>query len=74
MAYYMITAPSMGAVSLAFVKDGAVVAANQRVLGLEAMKMLSEIRTPWAGKIEFCCRLGQVVNKGDVLAKVHKVV
>lgn len=65
-----IKSPMTGSIQLFLREDGAQVAVGDKILGIESMKMMNEVRTPAAGRLSFKVRLGQVVNRGQVLAEV----
>ena len=53
------------------VKEGDSVKAGDVVMILEAMKMENSITAPTSGVIkQICCKDGQSVQKGDVLAVI----
>jgi len=53
------------------VKEGDTVNAGDVVMILEAMKMENSIPAPVGGTIkQICCKDGQSVQKGDVLAVI----
>ena len=66
-----VEAPMPGKILKVLAQPGAVVAAGQMVLVLEAMKMENEIFSPVAGTVsEVRCKEGDSVNTGDVLLVV----
>ncbi len=66
-----VIAPSASVVSAIHVKQGQEVAADQPLLTLEAMKMLTELRAPAAGTVEsLLCEVGQSVAAGQVLIAI----
>ncbi|MCH7939400.1 MAG: acetyl-CoA carboxylase biotin carboxyl carrier protein subunit, partial [Candidatus Marinimicrobia bacterium] len=67
-----ITAPIPGLISEVSVKEGDTVAAGDRLLILEAMKMENEIRAPQAGIVlAVHVALGQAVEQGALLVKLE---
>lgn len=68
-----IKSPMAGSVQLFMTDEGSTVQAGDKILGLESMKMMNEIRSPVAGRLTFKVKLGQVVNKGRLLAEVDDV-
>ena len=66
-----VIAPSAAVVSAVHVAAGDQVAADQPLLTLEAMKMLTELRAPTAGTVEaVLCESGQSVAAGQVLIAI----
>jgi pyruvate carboxylase subunit B len=66
-----LTAPMPGLVVKVLVAVGDLVAANQGIVILEAMKMENEIRSPIAGVVRSLNTVvGQAVTQGDLLAVV----
>ena len=67
-----ITAPIPGLISEVSVKEGDTVAAGDRLLILEAMKMENEIRAPQAGIVlAVHVARGQAVEQGALLVKLE---
>ncbi len=68
-----VIAPSAAVVSAVHVELGQEVVADQPLLTLEAMKMLTELRAPAAGPIEaLLCEEGQSVAAGQVLIAIKQ--
>lgn len=66
-----LQAPMPGIVVQIYVKEGKSVAAGDRLLAIEAMKMEHTIRAPYAGIVQkLHYKLGDLVNVGDVLVEV----
>ena len=67
-----ITAPIPGLISEVAVKEGDTVAAGDRLLILEAMKMENEIRAPRAGTVlAVHVARGEAVEQGALLVKLE---
>jgi len=67
-----VVAPSAAVVSAIHVSPGEMVVVDQPLLTLEAMKMLTELRSPSDGPIEaILCEPGQSVAAGQVLIGVE---
>ena len=67
-----VTAPSAAMVSAILVAPGQQVTADQPLLTLEAMKMLTELRAPTAGTVSAVrCEVGQSVASGQVLVAIE---
>ena len=68
-----VIAPSAAMVSAIAVTPGQQVSADEPLLTLEAMKMLTELRAPAAGTIEaILCEVGQSVAAGQVLIAIEQ--
>lgn len=68
-----VTAPIPGLISQVSVKEGDTVAAGDRLLILEAMKMENEIRAPQAGTVWAVHVVpGQTVEQGTLLVKLEE--
>lgn len=66
-----ITAPLPGTVMKINVKEGEIIAKNQAVCVIEAMKMENEITSPFAGRVATLnASSGQTVATGDVIMTV----
>lgn len=64
-----LRAPIPGLISRVLVKQGDVVAANQTIFILEAMKMENEIRAPFDARVtNLSVQQGQTVAQNDLLA------
>ena len=67
-----ITAPISGRISEVYVKEGDEVAAGDRLLILEAMKMENEISAPQAGTVlDVHVAPGQAVEQGALLVRLE---
>jgi acetyl/propionyl-CoA carboxylase alpha subunit len=67
----VITAPMHGTVTASFVEIGVAVAAGQRLLVLEAMKMEQPVLADVAGTVTEIISAGRQVAAGDVLARIE---
>ena len=66
-----IVAPMPGTVIRNLVEEGAEVKAGEAVILIETMKMENSLPSPVDGKVlSLPCSAGQVVGKGDVLARI----
>ncbi len=69
----LITAPIPGLISEVVIKVGDTVAAGDRLLILEAMKMENEISAPQAGTVSAVhVAPGQVVEQGSLLVELER--
>ncbi len=67
-----IKAPIAGTVVTVQVKPGDVVAVNQVLIVMEAMKMETNIATPTAGKVKtVCVKPAEAVKAGQVLIELE---
>lgn len=67
-----IEAPMVGKIIAINVEVGASVEEDDEVMVLESMKMENPIFAPESGTIkEINCKIGDVVNQGDVLAVIE---
>ena len=66
-----IVAPMPGTVIRNLVEEGAEVKAGEAVILIETMKMENSLPAPVGGKVlSLPCSAGQVVSKGEVLARI----
>lgn len=72
MSEKTVSAPMQGTIVKVLVEEGQVVAADEPVCILEAMKMESEIRAQKAGTVsEVCVKPGQTVRSRDPLIVIE---
>ena len=63
-----IESPMTGTVTMLYVEEGGEVEYNENIIGIECMKMLYDVRAPFAGTVRYRVQLGEVVNQDDVVA------
>lgn len=67
-----VKSPMAGSVQHFYFEDNELIEANNKIVGLESMKMMYDVATPVGGRIHYSVKLGQVINRGDVLAEVEE--
>lgn len=66
-----VKAPIVGTIIQVKVAPGDIVAVNQVVLVMEAMKMETNVASPFAGKVKaVCVAAGEAVKAGQVLVEL----
>jgi biotin carboxyl carrier protein len=66
-----VVSPMAGTIAFRHVEDGGHVEAGDVVVELEAMKMLTQLTAPCAGRVHHRYELGEVVGQDDVVATVE---
>jgi biotin carboxyl carrier protein len=67
-----VEAPMVGKIMAINIEVGAAVEEDDEVIVLESMKMENPIFAPITGTVkEISCKIGDVVNQGDVLAVIE---
>lgn len=63
-----VYSPMTGTITMVYAQDGESVGEGERIIGVEAMKMIHDINAPFAGKVKHVRALGDVVGEDDVVA------
>ena len=66
-----LTADFDAEVNELLVADGSAVQAGDPIIAVSVCKMLSTLPAPADGIVNYCCKTGDYVTKGDVLARVE---
>jgi len=67
-----VEAPMVGKIMAINIEVGAAVEEDDEVIILESMKMENPIFAPVSGTVKsITCKIGDVVNQGDVLAEIE---
>ena len=60
----------MGSFAMQSCDNGCEVEEGETILVVECMKLMYDVCAPVSGTVEFLCRLGDVIDDGQVLARI----
>jgi biotin carboxyl carrier protein len=66
-----ILASTFGSLALLHVESGSVVAEDDRICEIEAMKNFYSVEAPVSGTLQWTVRLGEVVSEGETLGWIE---